>query len=114
MDLTYIELPLVVQVALSQSPVSFNPHLQLGIAPSFRLLGRYRSGNFTGTEPANPDDARRLDFGWIAGAGFNLRTRRAAMRLDLRFTQGIVNTFDHGDAPPGRNQAWTLVFGITP
>ena len=114
MDLTYIEVPLVVQVALSPTSLSFNPHIQLGVAPSFRLLGRFRSGNVNGTEPADPDDAKRLDFGWIAGAGFNLRTRRAAMRLDLRLTQGMVNTFDTGDAPPGRNQAWTLVFAITP
>jgi len=114
MDLTYVELPMIVQLALGRPGASFNPHVQLGVAPSFRLLGRFRSGNFTGTEPADPDDAKRIDFGWIAAAGFNLRTRRAAMRLDLRFTQGIVNAFDAGDGPAGRNQAWTLVFGITP
>lgn len=114
LDLTYIEAPILLSASLKKPSASFNPHIQIGAAPAFRILGRFRSGNVSGFEPADPDDARRFDLSWIAGAGFNLRTRRAAMRLDLRFTQGIVNVFDTGDGPPGRNQTWSLVFGITP
>lgn len=114
MDLTYIEVPLILSLSLTKPSASFRPHVQIGVAPALRILGRFRSGNLLGTAPADPDDARRFDFGWIGGAGFDLRTRRASMRLDLRFTQGVIDVFDAGDAPPGRNQTWSLVFGITP
>lgn len=114
MDLTYLELPILLRLSLARPNASFNPHVQVGVAPAFRILGRFRSGTASGTEPADPDDARRFDFSWITSAGFSLRTRRAAMRFDLRYTQGIANVFDASDAPPGRNQTWSLVFGITP
>lgn len=114
LDLTYLEAPLVLSASLGVPGGSLVPHVHVGIAPSVRILGRYRSGAPDGIPPADPDDARRFDVSWIAGAGVDLRTRRARMRLDLRYEQGLANVFDRGDAPPGRNRVWGLVFGITP
>lgn len=116
LDLTYLELPVIASWSFARPQAGFNPHLQVGIAPALRILGRFRSGTEPGLgpPPAEPDDARRFDVSWIAGAGFRLRTRRAAMRFDLRLNQGLLEVFDRGDAPPGHNRAFSLVFAITP
>ena len=114
MDLTYLELPLIVSASVLGGPSSsFRPHVQAGIAPAFRVLGRFRNST-TGAEPVNPDDANRFDVSWIGGIGADLRTRRASLRFDLRYTAGMMDVYGEGSGPPGQNQVWSLILSITP
>jgi hypothetical protein len=115
MDLTYIEVPLIVSASVLGGPSSsFRPHLQAGIAPAFRILGRYRNGSYTGDQPVDPDKANRFDVAWVAGLGADMRTRRALLRFDLRYTAGMMDVYNEAHGPPGRNQVWSLIFSVTP
>ena len=113
-DITYLELPLLLELPLGRSSQRFQPHLQGGFAPGLRLFSRFRNGAYTGTEPINPDKANRFDVSWLAGVGVNVTTRRATLRFDLRYEKGMLNVFTPPHGPPGTNEQWSLGVAIAP
>lgn len=112
-DLTYLELPVLLALPLRSSG-TWVPHVEGGASASLRILGGFRGGGTTGKEPVNPDDANRLELRWLGAAGVDIHGRRGVFGLDLRYGRGITDIFEAGKGPPGVNEAWTLVISIRP
>jgi hypothetical protein len=112
-DLTYIELPVMLSLPL-RSQGTVIPHIEGGASAGLRILGGFRGGGTTGDEPINPDDANRFELRWLASAGVDIYGKRGVFGIDLRYGHGISEIYEPSKGPPGVNEAWTLVVSIRP
>lgn len=108
--LSSFEARVPVLVRLRVAPWPFEPHVFAGAVPALRIFGSY-SGNRI-LRDFESDAFRRVDLGWIAGAGTRWPTRHGLLTVDFRYEEGGVDVFEDGRGLPGRIRAWILGVGL--
>ena len=108
--LDYIEVPIMVKVAVGSSPGLFivtGP--AVGIKISSKLTSDSESIDYG--EQVHP-----LDVGWVAGLGVETSLGGTSVFLDARYTMGLRSVFDFGDPSDSdsddKNQVFSAGVGI--
>jgi hypothetical protein len=118
LDLTYIEIPLLVKVNLPTP--GFSPNFYAGPAVAFRSAAKAKfeySGVFMGIPFSESDefdikdDVKSTDFGLVLGAGLDFGLPVFKLTADLRYTMGLTSIAEEGDIDI-KNKAISLMVGV--
>jgi len=113
--LNYVDVPVLAVIKVF-------PHLNLQAGPYFSYLLNASVKNSSGSDGSdfssevNEDNFNRIDYGLVAGAGFEF----SALNLGVRYIQGLQEvgkdrTFfgETYNFPEGKNSAWQVYLGLS-
>lgn len=106
----YVEVPVLVMVGLGTSP---GPFVFTGPAVGFKLSAKLK----TDSGSVDYEDlVRPIDFGWVAGIGFDASMGGTPVTFDVRYTMGLRSVFDFGDPDDSdaddKNQVFSAGVGV--
>jgi hypothetical protein len=117
-DLTYIEVPLLVKLHLPTPGMI--PNFYLGPAIGFRSAAKAKfeySGSFMGIpfsesfEEDIKEEVKSTDFGLVLGAGIEFPLTAFNLTADLRYTMGLSSIAEDEDLDL-KNKAITFMIGV--
>jgi hypothetical protein len=115
LDLSYLELPVLLRADLGQAGSTVRPFLLAGPILSYQTscsIG-FEIGDFSDSDDCDADgdaEINKLDVGGTVGGGLAFLLGSREVTAGLRYTQGFRNLGK--DGPDAKNQNFSLLFGI--
>lgn len=109
LKLNYIEIPLLFRFEFSTAS-DVRPFVNFGPAPAFKISCDLEAKSGGVTVSGSCDDAnldvKSFDLGLTGGAGLAFRHLRHTLTIGARYTYGLTDVSDAGDA---KNRVWSIV-----
>jgi hypothetical protein len=118
--INYIEIPVLLKVRFPMSYSQVTPFLFAGPSFAFRVGCTARGEILTATGSEDCDkvgngtllDLKSTDVGLTGGGGIQFNAGGYPLRLDARYTWGLTDINDSGDAREIKNRAFAATIGI--
>jgi hypothetical protein len=95
LDANYLEVPVMADYAfLIPGLKNFKAHANLGFYSAFWLSGKYRMEGFDSSSEEfdfEKNDAKRFDFGPLAGGRIEYILKNASLSMDFRYELGVID-----------------------
>lgn len=117
-ELTYIDLPLLLMVRVPAGDAAIWPIVYAGPVFSFETSCRLKEESGTsadcGSGPGDLFATKSPDIGGAIGGGFEVFMGRYTLQLDIRYTHGFVNINDSDAELAGsvNNRSWSFFLGL--
>lgn len=111
LDANYLEVPLFADYSfLVPGLKNFKAHANLGFYTAYWMSGKYRMEGYDSASEEfdfRKNDARRFDFGPLAGGRVEYVLRNGTLSLDLRYEVGVLDLQNsENDATRNTNKAF--------
>ncbi len=115
LDLTYLEVPVLLRADLGQAGGAVRPFVLAGPVVSYQTgcsIG-FEVGEFSESDDCDADgdaEINKLDVGGTVGGGLAFLLGSREVTAGVRYTQGFRNLGK--DGPDAKNQNFSVLFGI--